>query len=158
MDAVRKLIKLDIADPVRRELDEDAFWDDMVQEVVNGWKGLDPSLDAYFTRELAAHATYQNFDPKPLYIPSIIVSSLGDLGRLGLLNSYLPRSGDSRQTLTVQDIVLGIRARLPMAMNVLYEYDGRLSCHFFSGGEYTTKEALGLVTGCFEEWTAAMTR
>ncbi|KAH8115367.1 hypothetical protein DFH11DRAFT_1726222 [Phellopilus nigrolimitatus] len=158
MDAVRKLVKLDDADSVRHKIDEDAFWDDMVQEVVNAWKAIDQSLDGYFARELAGHITYQNFDPSIFHIPALIVSSVGDLGRLGLLTSYLPRVGGQAQTLAVQDVVCGIRVRVPIVMNVLYEYDGRLSCHFFSGGEYMTKEGLGLVTGCFEEWTAAMTR
>ncbi|KAH8119091.1 hypothetical protein DFH11DRAFT_1539968 [Phellopilus nigrolimitatus] len=144
MDVVRKLIKLNGANSVRRELDETVFWD-MVQEVANAWQTFDvrfffffsyriislkydlvsideQSLEGYFTRELTGHVAYQNFNPEIFYVPAIFVSSIRNLGRLGLLNSYLPHPRE--QALAVHDVVCGIRARAPVLIIMLYEYNG----------------------------------
>jgi hypothetical protein len=86
-----------------------------------------------------------------LQTPELIVSSIGDLGRLDMLNEY--RAGaKSNQTITVQDAICGQRMRVPALMNLLWEYDGRLSCQWFTGGEWMTHAQLQRVIEAFEGW------
>lgn len=100
-------------------------------------------------------ASLDAFNPHMLDVPSIVVSSIGDLGRLNLLSRFLP-SPDHTKPLVVHDVVCGIRIRTPPVMNLLYQYDGRLSCHFYTASEFNTAETLKLMTDAFEEWTAAL--
>lgn len=100
-------------------------------------------------------AGVSSFDPTQMFhIPALIVSSIGDLGRLGLLDAYLPSS--TKKAVIIEDVICGIRIRVPPLTNLIYQYDGRISCHFMSAGEYTTGESLKLVTDSFEEWIAAL--
>ena len=96
-----------------------------------------------------------SFNPNAFTIPALIVSSIGDLGRLDLLTAFTPSGGEAK-TITVQDVICSVRVRTPPVMNLLYQYDGQLHCHFFSGGEFTTPESLRLVTDAFEEWTNSL--
>lgn len=89
----------------------------------------------------------------------MIVSSLGDLRRLDLLSSFVPASdGEPKARLLVNDIICGVRIRTPPIMNILWEYRGKIACHFMAGAEYTTPDNLTSMTGAFEEWTKALVR
>ncbi|KAI5118790.1 hypothetical protein M0805_005019 [Coniferiporia weirii] len=156
MDLVRAAVAPD-ADKLttRRTLDADAFWDSLVREVADAWKGIDQTLEGYHARELANHHAFGSFNPHTYDVPALLVSSIGDLGRLGLLDAYHPAPGKV-QRVVVDDVVCGIRMRTSPLMNLLWEYRGELTCHFFTAGEYMTPAALALVTRLFEEWTAAL--
>ena len=52
----------------------------------------------------------------------------------------------------IDQVICGQRMRVPALMNLLWEYDGKLSCQWFTGGEWTTKEHLGAVVTAFEKW------
>lgn len=56
----------------------------------------------------------------------------------------------------VKDVICGIRVRTAPVMNLFWEYNGRISCHFMSAGEYTTSAELERITQLYEEWTEAL--
>ncbi|KAI5118789.1 hypothetical protein M0805_005018 [Coniferiporia weirii] len=156
MDPLRATVAPDAAKlTTRRTLDADAFWASLVREVADAWKGTDQTLDGYYARELASHHAFGSFNPHMFDVPALIVSSVGDLGRLGLLDAYHPAPGKV-QRVVVDDVVCGIRIRTPPLMGLLWEYRGELACHFFTAGEYMTPAALALATRLFEEWAAAL--
>lgn len=86
----------------------------------------------------------------------MMVSSIGDLGRLDLLTPFVPSKVPGSKTITVTDVMCGARMRTWPVATLLYQYDGRLCCHFLTAGEYTTMEGLKMMTDTFERLTAAV--
>ncbi|KII84544.1 hypothetical protein PLICRDRAFT_57529 [Plicaturopsis crispa FD-325 SS-3] len=155
IDSVKKLLKLDAAKHTATlEIDNDSFWKDAVKDAVAGINGADTSLEGYAAREVGGQDTLRVFDPAAMNLPTIVISSIGDLGRLNLLTPYLPSK--ERKTLTVTDVACGIRMRTWPIMNILYEYNGQLRNHFFTASEFTTPATLKLVTDRFEKLAAAL--
>ncbi|KAK7683437.1 hypothetical protein QCA50_013268 [Cerrena zonata] len=145
---IKALVKVDTNKKIGvRQVDEGLFWK-AVEDIASGWKGADLSLDAWYQREIEKEIGAKFFDPSMFGIPAIIMSSIGDTDRLGLFKHVHPSSGN--KTLIVEDIITGIRLRAPPPMNLLYQYDGQLQCHWMTGGEYNTAEEMELVTDIFE--------
>lgn len=90
------------------------------------------------------------FDPQLFHNPFPFISSIGDLGRLNILSEYLPTASTNR-TLTVDDVIVGVRVRAPPISNTIYEYNGELSCHFSTASEFNHPQSLKFVTDIFEE-------
>ena len=111
------------------------------------------SLEAYHERDLACHENLElnGFNSNALHGPFGIVSSVGDLSRLGILNAYLPSAKGDRK-LTITDLLLGIRIRIPSFTVIAYQFNGELCCNFCIASEYTTPEAFGFMTDAFVEW------
>ncbi|KAH8113325.1 hypothetical protein DFH11DRAFT_1545019 [Phellopilus nigrolimitatus] len=155
MDAIRKLVKAEAAKKiVLREVNHDDFWGGLVNDVAAAWKAVDPSLEAYFTRQVGMHAIARISNPNMFDIVYPMISSIGDLSRLDLLNAYLPSA--TRKTLTVEDVIVSLRCRKPFFFTMCYQYNGQLSLHFCTAGEFATAESLKLVADIFEEWTTAI--
>ncbi|KAG7089981.1 hypothetical protein E1B28_011604 [Marasmius oreades] len=123
MDVVRKFFKIDDSTPsasVNFTNLSDAFWDGLVDAASQSLKDQDMSLQAYATHEEELHESIHSFDHEVFHIPSLIMSSIGDLGRLNLFNAYLP--SQQNKTLTVVDMVGGQRMRVPTVMNICWQY------------------------------------
>ncbi|KAI3607000.1 hypothetical protein WG66_007926 [Moniliophthora roreri] len=130
----------------------DAFWDGLVEATANSWKEHDLSLQGFATREETSQGIIHNFDHSILHAPFLITSSIGDLGRLGIFDAYRPSQAQEHKTVTVTDAICGQRVRVPAIMNLFWEYDGKLSCQWFTGGEWTTEEELKQVVDAFRRW------
>ncbi|KAL5525434.1 hypothetical protein ACEPAF_9304 [Sanghuangporus sanghuang] len=158
MDGIRSCVKVDRdTQSTIRVVDESAFWNVLVRDVTDAWKKLDQSLEGYTARENALHNAFDAFTPQIFDLPALIVSSLGDLDRLGLLSPFVPSPDNEPKTrLVVNDVICGIRIRMPPIMNLFWEYRGMITCHFMASGEYTTSDELALMTAAFEEWTNAL--
>lgn len=72
------------------------------------------------------------------------MSSLGDMGRLGLFTKFKP--SEQNKGLIVRDIVSGIRIRNSVLFNLLWEYNGALTLHFHAAGEYNNVSDVKTVT------------
>ncbi|KAL5479106.1 hypothetical protein ACEPAI_2394 [Sanghuangporus weigelae] len=158
MNGIRSCVKVDKdAQSTIRMVDESAFWDVLVRDVRDAWARLDQSLEGYTARENVLHNAFGAFTPQIFDLPALIVSSLGDLGRLGLLSSFVLSPDDEPKTrLVVHNVICGIRIRMPPIMNLFWEYRGKITCHFMAGGEYTASDELALMTAAFEEWADAL--
>ncbi|KAH8116825.1 hypothetical protein DFH11DRAFT_1134109 [Phellopilus nigrolimitatus] len=154
MDSIRKLVKPDTKKSAVREVNRDYFWDGLVNDVAITWKAVDLSLEAYFSRQIGMHTAACAPDASGFDIVCPIVSSIGDLSRLGLLNAYLPSS--TRKTLTVEDVIISLGVHKPMFMVMCYQYDSQLSVYFTTAGEFATAESLKLAADIFEEWMMAI--
>ena len=75
------------------------------------------SLEAYLTRETTMNAIAGAFSPAILQAVTPVISSIGDLQRLNLLNAYLPSA--KNPTLTINDLVFAIRVRLPVIIALI---------------------------------------
>lgn len=113
-------------------------------------RAIQTSLQAYWDREVVTQDSIHTFNPGLFHVPALICSSIGDLDRLGIFDSYTP----SRQnkTITVTEAISGIRMRVPPLMNLCWQYDGKLSCQWFTAGEHTTKGELVEVVEAFKRW------
>ena len=69
-------------------------------------------------------------------------ASLGDMTRLGILESFRPSSGND--TLVVEDLDFSLRHLLPFVAYLFYEYDGRFQVRTVTGKGYCTKEEMRL--------------
>ncbi|KAK7051060.1 hypothetical protein VNI00_005172 [Paramarasmius palmivorus] len=127
-----------------------AFWDELVEATAKSWKEYDLSLQGFATREEASQGIIHNFDKNILHVPALVTSSIGDLGRLHIFDEYQPSRGN--KTLTVIDAICGQRMRVPAIMNLFWQYDGKLSCQWFTGGEWTTEKELQEVVEAFRRW------
>ncbi|KAL0581971.1 hypothetical protein V5O48_000029 [Marasmius crinis-equi] len=162
MDPVRKFFTIDDASStasVRQNADKDldsAFWDGLVEATANSWKEHDISLEGFATREESSQGIIHNFPKNILHVPALITSSIGDLGRLNIFDAYLPSKNNG--TLTVVDAICGQRMRVPAIMNLFWQYDGKLSCQWFTGGEWTTEEELQQVVDAFRRWIRVFIR
>ncbi|KAG7095968.1 hypothetical protein E1B28_006652 [Marasmius oreades] len=130
----------------------DVFWDELVNATAKSWKDHDLSLHGFATREEESQGIIHSFDPNILNVPVLITSSIGDMGRLDIFDNYLPSRARGNGTLTVADTICGQRVRVPAIMNLFWQYDGKLSCQWFTGGEWTTREQLCHVVDSFERW------
>ncbi|EJD04950.1 uncharacterized protein FOMMEDRAFT_145636, partial [Fomitiporia mediterranea MF3/22] len=156
MRGIKNCIKIDEETlSVIRVVDENTFWNELV-------------IDNYASRELELHHRFSTFTPKMVDLPLLLVSSIGDLERPDLLSSFVPARPSPHpslqqrteytskqapeQTIIVHNVICGIRARIPPIMNILWEYNGRIACHFMTGSEYMTGEELAILTRRFEEW------
>lgn len=113
------------------------------------------SLDAYLTRETAMNQLSSAFSPAILQAVTPIISSIGDLERLGLLNAYLPSA--KNPTLTVNDLVFAIRVKLPIIIALIYQYNGELSLHLHTSAEFSGDEDVKLLSGLFQQWVTEIT-
>ena len=68
--------------------------------------------------------------------------SLGDLTRLGILESFRPSSGN--ETLVVDDIEFSIRSTLPAASFSFFEYGGRFKVRSVTGRRFCSEEEMKL--------------
>ncbi|KAH8823438.1 hypothetical protein DL96DRAFT_1713848 [Flagelloscypha sp. PMI_526] len=152
MDPIRKFFTIDEQKlTVATSTESAAFWDGLVETTAGGWKSHDTSLQAYWDREAVAHQSIHTFQPQVFHVPALIVSSVGDVdGRLDILSSYTPSKGN--KTLTITEAITGIRMRVPPLMNLLWQFDGKLSCQWFTAGEYTTQDELDSVVEVFKKW------
>ncbi|KAG7095981.1 hypothetical protein E1B28_006664 [Marasmius oreades] len=130
----------------------DAFWNELVDATVKSWKDHDHTLEGYATREADCQVVIHEYDPNILNFPALVTSSVGDLQRLGIFDEYLPSLENKTQPLTVVDTIIGQRMRAPMLMNMFWQYDGKLNCHWFTGGEWMTEEQLGMAVDSFKRW------
>ncbi|KAF9258214.1 hypothetical protein L218DRAFT_813123, partial [Marasmius fiardii PR-910] len=113
------------------------------------WNGLF-SLQGYAARERKEQVTIHNLNLDIVHIPNLAVSSIGDFGRLNLLNDYLPSKKNA--TLTVTDLVHGQRMRIPMILHASWTFDGKFNSHWFTGGEWMTEEEFQLIVESFKKW------
>ena len=79
-----------------------------------------------------------------------LVTSTGDLDRLGTLNSYFPVEKNAPFTIT--DIVLGVRSRFGAIACVTYQLNGEIHCHFSTGLDYHTVGEFERIIESFSEW------
>ncbi|OCB90912.1 hypothetical protein A7U60_g1822 [Sanghuangporus baumii] len=159
MDVIRAMFKIDEAkNSIVRVIDENAFWDNPVAAVASMLKSIDQSLDAHRARDMEAHVTSQTFNPAVFQIPAFIISSIGDLGRLGILMDYLPGTPSEQTTLSVDDIATGLRCTIAPIVELLCQHNGRLSCHFGTSAENTSEQSLQLETDLLERWVDALSR
>lgn len=103
---------------------------------------------------------WQSFDASQFYIPVIGVSSVGDLGQLGLFNDFLPENPHpvmKTLTLIVEDIMGGARFCAPLTASIFYQYNGRLTIHSSTSGDYTSERDLELQTEVLKEWVDVLT-
>ena len=77
-------------------------------------------------------------------------SSFGDLTQLGLLNSFLPSSGNS--SLIVEDVAWSMRSNMPNGIAGFYQYNGQFRMTVTRGAKYTTQEELDLEGRMLKEW------
>ncbi|KAK1236658.1 hypothetical protein PQX77_000014 [Marasmius sp. AFHP31] len=156
MDPIRRFFAIDDATstatitPKSNPELADAFWDGLVAATADSWKDHDITLQGFATREQSSQDIIHNFDKNILHSPSLITSSIGDLGRLDIFNDYLPSKNN--KMLTVTDVICGQRMRVPAIMNLFWQFDGKLSCQWFTGGEWTTEEELKEVVNAFKRW------
>lgn len=108
------------------------------------------SLEAYLTRETTMNAIAGAFSPAILQAVTPVISSIGDLERLNLLNAYLPSA--KNPTLTINDLVFAIRVRLPVIIALIYQYNGELSLHLHTSAEFASDEHIKLIGGLFDQW------
>lgn len=94
----------------------------------------------------------QAFTPAILSLVTPVISSIGDLERLNLLNAYLPSAGNP--TLTVEDLVFSIRIRMPVIIALIYQYNGELSLHLHTAAEFSSEEDINLLNDLFHQWVA----
>ncbi|KAJ8086414.1 hypothetical protein PM082_005237 [Marasmius tenuissimus] len=156
MDPIRRFFAIDDATSTVTVAQEsapdlaDAFWNGLVAATADSWKDHDITLRGFATREESSQGIIHNFDKNILHSPSLITSSIGDLGRLDVFNAYLPSKNN--KMLTVTDAICGQRMRVPAIMNLFWQFDGKLSCQWFTGGEWTTEEELKEVVDAFKRW------
>ena len=122
------------------------------------------SVSPYYERERVKHVDIPAFTPMIFAIPSLIVSSVGDLARLDLLSdlaaspSAIGNPGDEEadsgeaKPLQVTAAALGIRLRTAPVMNLNWTFRGQLHCHFLAAREHTCPETLQHVVRAFDEW------
>lgn len=110
------------------------------------------SLEAYLNRETTLNQLSGAFGPAILQVVTPVISSIGDLERLGLLNAYLPSA--KNPTLTVNDLVFAIRVKLPIIIALIYQYNGELSLHLHTSAEFSDDEDIKLLSGLFNQWVA----
>lgn len=143
-----------------RIVNEQEFWDVLVPDVASAWKAVDQSLESYATREVATHYAIESFSPQIFDLPLILISSIGDMGRLNILASLPSSQAKTKispdEKLVLNDIICGVRVRIPPTINLFWEYQGRMTYHFMTGGDYTTTEQLESLARNFEEWTKAI--
>lgn len=96
------------------------------------------------------------FDIRPFTNQGPFISSIGDLGRLNIFTDYLPTEAQADKTIVVKDVICGLRMHMPPIMNLVYQYNGELSCHFYAASEFTTADALKVATDTFEEMVASV--
>lgn len=87
------------------------------------------------------------------------VSSVGDLGQLGLFNEFIPENSQptlKKPTLIVEDIIGGARFCAPLTASIFYQYNGKLTIHSSTSGDYTSDKDLGLQTEILREWADAL--
>ncbi|KAF9256312.1 hypothetical protein L218DRAFT_1007489 [Marasmius fiardii PR-910] len=159
MDPIRKFFTVDDATSsvsVNTDGLSDAFWDGLVDATAKSWKDHDISLHGFATREKGSQGIIHNFPKNLLHVPALITSSIGDLGRLNIFDPYLPSQGN--KTLTVVDVFCGQRVRVPAIMNLFWQYDGKLSCQWFTGGEWTSEDELKEVVDSFKRWIRVFVR
>lgn len=104
---------------------------------------------------MEGHIASQTFNPAAFHMPALIISSIGDLGRLGVLTDYLPGASE-QTTLTVDDLVTGLRVTIAPVVELLYQYNGRLAYHLGTSGVNTSEESLQLETVIIQEWVDAL--
>ncbi|KAG7089984.1 hypothetical protein E1B28_011607 [Marasmius oreades] len=153
MDVVREFFRIDDSTSSASVSSTnllDAFWDGLVDAAANSWNDYDMSLHEYATHEEESHEAIHNFDHEVFHIPALAMSSVGDMGRLNLFNAYLP--SQRNETLTVVDMVVGQRMRVPAVLNICWQYAGKLQCHWATGGEWMTEEELQQVVDSFMRW------
>ncbi|KAF9266400.1 hypothetical protein L218DRAFT_996581 [Marasmius fiardii PR-910] len=153
MDLLRKFFRTDnvsLTVSVNSSDAENTFWNGLVDATAKSWKEYDLSLQGYATRDREARDSIHRFDPSVFHYPALTTSSLGDMGRLNIFNEYLPSKGN--KTLTVVDFIVGQRVPLPEIKNIFWQYDGKLSCHWSSGGKWRTEEEIQLVVDSFQRW------
>ena len=83
---------------------------------------------------LNAIANVDEVDMTPFKAPAPIYSSIGDLGRLGLLEEFRPSS--QKKTLTVDEVDFSLRNPMPCPYNVFFEYDGRFHLRIAIGKNF----------------------
>ena len=107
-------------------------------------------MDAHFIRDSEVHFDLDSgLDTQAFDDPYPLISSIGDLGRLHILSNYLPSVKNGM--LEVDDVLCGTRMGIHPILNLLYQFNGELSCHFIAGADYITADSLQLVTDIFEE-------
>ena len=99
----------------------------------------------------------QSFADAGLFSPSAtfngsytVVSSTGNLDRLGTLNSYF--SSDKNAPFTITDIVMGVRTRIAAITCVTYQINGEIQCHFSAGLDYHTAGEFERTMESLLEW------
>lgn len=92
------------------------------------------------------------FSPSILQVVTPVISSIGDLERLNLLNAYLPVA--KNPTVTINDLVFAIRVKLPVIIALIYQYNGELSLHLHTSAEYTSEADIEFSSGLFHQLVA----
>ena len=94
--------------------------------------------------------TAEQFDTSAFEVVTPFISSIGDFGRLGILNDFLPST--EAKAFTVDDVIFSMRSTLPTFLSYAYEYDGQLQVVFFSGCRYTHKNMVDYYSKSLQKW------
>lgn len=68
--------------------------------------------------------------------------SLGDMGRLGILEIFRPSTGNGK--IVVDELEFNIKSSLPAAGFSFFEYDGRFQVRSVTGKRFCTEEEMKL--------------
>ena len=96
----------------------------------------------------------EEIDLKPFMTTAPIISSFGDLTRLGYLESFRPSA--QSDALVVDDVDFTIRVPLPGTSFSVFEYDGKLRLRMCTGRKFASEGEMEIreriVKELFEEF------
>ena len=114
------------------------------------------SFDGYRKRAagFSAIGNAEEFDIAPFMTTAPMVSSFGDMARLGLLESFRPSAGN--ETVVINDIDCTMRYPLPSLFFVFFEYDGRLRLTMVSGKDFASGQDMEMRSRVIKEMFDAL--
>ena len=87
-------------------------------------------------------ANVEEINMAPFMTTAPIISSFGDLTRLGYLEDF--RSSAQNETLTIDDVDFTVRLTLPSTSFSIFEYDGKLRLTMSTGRKFSSEGEMEL--------------
>lgn len=162
MDAVRRCINIHEDGKVENVIKLDAFWNGPVIESANEMqrlKSVQRQPDTYIANESALDGLAKMLNAAMFDVPGLIVSSTGDIDRLGYLSRWSPSrlsATSSAPSLVVTQLTISMRATFMPTICTFWEWDKKITLNLHAARKYHDEEDLQIFKEATKRWINAI--